>query len=61
MKINPPPNEPVRWLRLPMIMGPMNPPMLAVQLMNPTAAAAAAESTRNEVGGDENDSRYGSY
>jgi len=35
-------NDPVRWLRSPKIFGPTNPPMLAVQLMNPTAAAAAA-------------------
>jgi hypothetical protein len=26
-------NEPVRWLKSPMILGPTNPPMLAVQLM----------------------------
>ena len=35
-------NEPVLWLRSPKIFGPKYPPMLAVQLMNPTAAAAAA-------------------
>ena len=49
IKINPPRNEPVRWLRSPMILGPKNPPMLAVQLMKPTAAAAA-ELVRNEDG-----------
>ena len=47
IKINPLRNEPVRWLRSPMILGPRNPPMLAVQLMKPTAAAAA-ELVRNE-------------
>ena len=41
MKRNPPLKEPVRWLSSPMILGPKNPPILAVQLMNPTAAAAA--------------------
>ena len=35
-------NDPVRWLRLPNIFGPKNPPMLAVQLIKPIAAAAAA-------------------
>src|SRR6202049_3313764 len=57
MKINPPRNEPVRWLRSPMILGPKNPPMLAVQLMNPTAAAAA-ELARNALGSAQNDGRY---
>src|SRR5580704_6214519 len=54
---NPPLNEPVRWLRSPMILGPKNPPMLAVQLMNPTAAAAA-ELARNAEGRAQNDGRY---
>src|ERR1017187_5581815 len=40
-----------------MIMGPTNPPMLAVQLMKPTAVAAA-EFARNEVGRAQNDGRY---
>ena len=39
-----------------MIFGP-NPPMLAVQLMNPTAAAAA-EALRNADGSAQNDGRY---
>ena len=39
MKINPLWKEPVRWLTSPIILGPANPPMLAVQLMNPTTAA----------------------
>src|SRR6266566_8464576 len=56
IKINPPRNEPVRWLRSPMILGPKNPPMLAVQLMKPTAAAAA-ELVRNEDGSAQNDGR----
>jgi hypothetical protein len=38
-KINPLWKEPVRWLTSPIILGPANPPMLAVQLMNPTTAA----------------------
>src|SRR5689334_141465 len=46
---NPVLNEPVRSLKLPNIFGPTNPPMLAVQLMNPTAAAAAA-LVRNSEG-----------
>src|SRR5438105_7551307 len=57
MKINPPRNEPVRWLKSPMIFGPTNPPMLAVQLMNPTAAAAA-ELVRNAEGSAQNEGRY---
>src|SRR5437660_923777 len=57
MKMNPPRNEPVRWLNSPMILGPTNPPMLAVQLMNPTAAAAA-ELVRNAEGNAQNDGRY---
>src|SRR5439155_18852532 len=57
IKINPPRNQPVRWLRSPMILGPKNPPMLAVQLMKPTAAAAA-ELVRNEDGSAQNDGRY---
>src|SRR5437868_5439921 len=40
--INPLTNEPLCWLRLPKNFGPKNPPMLAVQLINPIAAAAAA-------------------
>ena len=57
MKMNPVLNEPVRWLRLPIIFGPTNPPMLAVQLMNPTAAAAA-ELVRNAEGKAQKDGRY---
>src|SRR6202040_1583586 len=57
MKTNPLLNEPVRWLRLPTIFGPTNPPMLAVQLMNPTAAAAA-ELVRNAEGNAQNDGKY---
>src|SRR5215472_14706373 len=57
IKINPPRNEPVRWLTSPMILGPKNPPMLAVQLMKPTAAAAA-ELVRNEDGSAQKDGRY---
>ena len=57
MKINPQRNEPVLWLRLPMILGPTKPPILAVQLMNPTAAAAA-ELVRNDEGSAQNDGRY---
>src|SRR6267143_3656131 len=57
MKTNPVRNEPVSWLRSPMILGPTNPPMLAVQLMNPTAAAAA-ELVRNPEGNAQNDGRY---
>ena len=38
---NPLSNEPLCWLRLPMNFGPKNPAMLPVQLINPTAAAAA--------------------
>ena len=56
MKIKPPRKEPVRWLSSPMTLGPKNPPMLAVQLMNPTAAAAADED-RNELGKAQNDGR----
>src|ERR1700730_3552828 len=41
MKTNPVLNEPLLWLKLPIIFGPMYPPKLAVQLMKPTAAAAA--------------------
>jgi len=41
MKINPLWKEPVRRRRSPIILGPTNPPMLAVQLMNPTTAAGA--------------------
>ena len=37
---NPLANEPLCWLRLPTNFGPKNPAMLAVQLINPTAAAA---------------------
>lgn len=50
---NPPLNEPVRWLMSPMILGPKYPPILAVQLMNPTAAAAA-EPDRNAEGNAQN-------
>src|SRR5947209_7265011 len=57
IKTNPLLNEPVRWLSSPMIFGPTNPPMLAVQLMNPTAAAAA-ERVRNAEGNAQNDGRY---
>ena len=57
MKTNPPLNEPLCWLKLPMIFGPTNPPMLAVQLMKPTAAAAA-ELVRNAEGNAQNDGRY---
>src|SRR5437016_3281357 len=57
IKTNPPSNEPVRWLNSPMILGPTNPPMLAVQLMKPTAAAAA-ELERNELGSAQNEGRY---
>ena len=57
IKINPPRNEPLLWLRLPIILGPTNPPMLAVQLMKPTAAAAA-ELVRSEEGSAQNDGRY---
>src|SRR5437764_13544667 len=57
IKTNPPSNEPVRWLNSPMILGPTNPPMLAVQLMKPIAAAAA-ELERNELGSAQNEGRY---
>src|ERR1700682_2522516 len=57
MKTNPGWNEPVRWLSSPMIFGPMYPPMLAVQLMKPTAAAAA-ELVRNDDGSAQNDGKY---
>src|SRR5207237_9253670 len=40
-----------------MILGPKNPPMLAVQLMKPTAAAPA-ELVRNAEGNAQNDGRY---
>src|SRR5580700_10070749 len=56
IKINPFSKEPVRWLRSPKILGPTNPPMLAVQLMKPTAAAAA-EAERNALGSAQNDER----
>src|SRR5438045_7224023 len=55
--MNPPRNEPVRSLRSPIILGPKNPPMLAVQLMKPTAAAAA-ELVRNADGNAQNAGRY---
>jgi hypothetical protein len=57
MKTNPVLNEPLLWLRLPMIFGPMYPPMLAVQLMKPTAAAAA-ELVRNDDGSAQKDGKY---
>ena len=57
MKMNPVSNEPVRWLSRPTIVGPKNPPMLAVQLIKPTAAAAA-EAVRNAEGIAQNDGRY---
>src|SRR5436190_21649922 len=57
IKRNPLSNEPVRWISLPTIFGPKNPPMLAVQLMNPTAAAAA-ELDRNAEGNAQNDGKY---
>src|SRR6266436_7415126 len=57
MKINPAVNEPVRSLRLPIIFGPTKPPMLAVQLMKPIAAAAA-ELVRNAEGKAQNEGRY---
>src|ERR1700720_2139223 len=41
----------------PIILGPKNPPMLAVQLINPTAAAAA-ELVKNALGSAQNDGRY---
>src|ERR1700674_923752 len=56
INVNPLLNEPVRWLSSPMILGPTNPPMLAVQLMKPTAAAAA-ELLRNALGSAQNDGR----
>src|ERR1043166_3538901 len=40
-----------------MILGPTNPPMLATQLMNPIAAAAA-ELVRNAEGNAQNEGRY---
>src|SRR5262245_53337197 len=55
--MNPELKEPLLWLRFPIIFGPTNPPMLAVQLMNPTAAAAA-ELVRNAEGKTQNDGRY---
>src|SRR3954466_1406077 len=57
MKRNPLSNAPVCSLRLPKIFGPTNPPMLAVQLINPTAAAAA-ELLRNAEGNAQNEGRY---
>ena len=48
MKRNPLWKEPLRWLNSPMIFGPTNPPMLAVQLIKPIAAAAA-EVERSEL------------
>ena len=56
MNANPLLKEPVRWLSSPMILGPTNPPMLAVQLMKPTAAAAA-ELLRNALGSAQNDGK----
>ena len=56
MKTNPPRNELMRSLSSPMILGPKKPPMLAVQLMNPTAAAAA-ELVRNAEGSAQNDGK----
>src|SRR5207248_2895886 len=56
-KRKPPLKEPVRWLSSPIIFGPKNPPILAVQLMNPTAAAAA-ELVSSELGRAQNDGKY---
>src|SRR3954469_21599079 len=56
IKTKPRENEPVRWLKSPMIFGPKNPPMLAVQLINPTAAAAA-ELVKNADGNAQNDGK----
>ena len=56
MKMNPLSNEPVRSLRRPIIVGPKNPPMLAVQLIKPTAAAAA-DAERKELGNAQKDGK----
>ena len=56
MKTKPSRKESVLWLSSPMILGPTNPPILAMQLMNPTAAAAA-ELVRNAEGSAQNDGR----
>ena len=56
MKIKPLRKEPVRWLSSPMILGPKNPPILAVQLINPTAAAAPEED-KNRLGSAQKEGR----